>query len=152
MNPFSDCILYTRDEALRQRLTAFLEPDAQVNSADRVENLEAILPHAPYTLVVLDLRQNDSVQLLPRFRQEWHLAVVIVLGLPRTEPMHAAEEYGIYAAEDINADRKRIQGLLVRAMNYARVLNKNQILSEKAAGAGTQAATEPITRRPAGHN
>src|SRR5450830_1188307 len=152
MNPFPDCILYTRDEALRQRLTAFLEAEAQVRPADRVENLEAILPHAPHTLVVLDLRQNDSVKLLPRFRQEWHMAVVIVLGFPRTEPMLAAEEYGIYAAEDINADRKQIQGLLARAMDYARVLSENQILREKAAGAGAQAATDPGPRRPAGRN
>lgn len=137
---------------MRQRLTAFLEAEAQVLPVERVENLEAILPHAPYVLVVLDLRQNDSVKLLPRFRQEWPRAVVIVLGFPRTAPMLAAEEYGIYAAEDINADRKRIQGLLARAFDYARVLRENESLREKAARGGTQAATEPGPRRPAGRN
>jgi len=152
MNPFPDCILYTKDAALRQRLAAFLEAKAQVRPVDRVESLEAILPHAPHTIVMLDLRQNDSVQLLPRLRQEWHAAVVIVLGIPRTEPMLAAEEYGVYAAEDINADRKQMQGLFARALDYARVLTENQILREKTAGAGAQAAADPGPRRPAGRN
>lgn len=136
---------------MRQRLTAFLKAMAQVISMDRVENLEATLPHAPHTIVVLDLRQNDSVKLLPRFRQEWHTAVVIALGLPRTEPMLAAEEC-IYAAEDINAERTQIQGLIARAMDYARVLNENQILRGKTTVAGAQAATNPDPRRQAGRN
>lgn len=152
MNPFPDCILYTRDEALRQRLTAFMEAEAQVRPVDRVENLETILPRAPHTLVVLDLRQNDSMKLLPRFRQEWHMAVVVVLGIPRTEPMLAAEEYGIYAVEDINAERKQIQGLLSQAMRYARVLTENQILREKSSGTAMQAVTDSGPRYSTNRN
>lgn len=152
MNPFPDCILYTNDEALRQRLTAFLEAEAQVQPVDSVEDLEAILSRAPYILVTLDLRQNDSAKLLPRFSQEWPRAVVIALGLARTEPMLAAEEYGVYAAEDIDADRKHIQGLFARALDYTRVLRQNEILREKAAGAGAAAAVESGLRRPANHN
>jgi PAS domain S-box-containing protein len=71
--------------------------------------------------------------LIDQVRTEWPEMVITALGLPRSEPMRDAEESGIYAAEDLQIERRRLQALVARALDHMRILQENRDLREESA-------------------
>ena len=55
--------------------------------------------------------------------------------MPRSEPLRAAEQGGIYAAEDVNLERYPFQALVGRALEHLRVLGENRALRAEASNA-----------------
>lgn len=51
----------------------------------------------------------------------------------RSEPLRDAEQSGIYAAEDIQIDRRRFQALVGRAFDYLKLRQENRDLREESA-------------------
>ncbi len=147
MNPFPDGVVYSRDDALQRKLAACVDASVSLRAVDRADRLDALLAQAPALPLVLDLRQDDAAALLPRCLAEWPRALVIALGLPRSDPLRAAEAAGVYAAEDLEADRPRLQALLRRALDHARLLREHHALREGAAAA---APPPEAARRPPG--
>ena len=86
-------------------------------------------------LLMLDLRWNESRELLEQVKAEWPDVLIIGFGTPRSEPLRDAEQAGIYAAEDVNLERRRFQALVGRAFDHLRVLQENRALRAEASNA-----------------
>src|SRR5436305_8091236 len=122
------CILYTQDPDLVRRIRAFLRNRASVRHLDGPERLDAILEQNSPVLMVLDLRCHGTRDLLEQVKAEWPEVLIIALGIPRSEPLRDAEHAGIYAAEDVDLERRPFQALIGRAVEHLRVLEENRIL------------------------
>jgi nitrogen-specific signal transduction histidine kinase len=81
-------------------------------------------------VLLLDLRANDARDLLEQVQRDWAEVLIIALGSQRSEPLRDAEQSGAYAAEDLQVDRRRFQGLISRAFEHLRVLQENRELRE----------------------
>src|SRR6202011_4021183 len=63
----------------------------------------------------------------------------------RSEPRRDGDHSGIYAAEDVELDRRRFQALAIRAIEHLRVLEENRELKEER----VPAQSTPPSQRPA---
>ncbi len=134
------CILYTQDADLTRRLKAFLRALAEFRHVAEGGRLEAVLQQVCPAVLLLDLRAKDGRDLLDQVQKEWPEVLIIALGTTRSEPLREAEQCGIYAAEDLQLDRRRFQALVTRAFNHLRLLQENRELRESALALTT---TEP---------
>jgi two-component system, NtrC family, sensor histidine kinase AtoS len=124
------CILYTQDSDLVRRVKAYLRTMAQVRHVSDSDRLDAVLQQSRPALCIVDLRAEESRDLLEQIRKERPDTLLIALGTVRSEPLRDAEQSGIYAAEDLQLDRQRFQALVARAFDYLKVLQENRELHE----------------------
>jgi PAS domain S-box-containing protein len=143
MIPTPVCVLYTQDPELLRRVKAFLRSMAQVRHVSDVERLEPVLQQSSPALLIVDLRDKESRDVLDQVQTDRPDVVVIALGIARSEPLREAEQSGIYAAETVQIDRQRFQALAARALDYLRVLQENRELREES-------TSSSFTLRPAG--
>ncbi|HEV3410771.1 MAG TPA: histidine kinase dimerization/phospho-acceptor domain-containing protein, partial [Chthoniobacterales bacterium] len=127
------CILYTQDADLVRRVKAFLRVIAQVRHVAEPDRLDAVLQQASPALLLMDLRAKDSRDLLDQVQKEWPEVLITALGTPRSEPLREAEQAGVYAAEDLQLDRRRFQGLVARGFDHLRLMLENRELREQSA-------------------
>lgn len=127
------CVLYSQDAELVRRVKAFLRTTAQVRHVPNADRLDAVLQQTSPALLLMDLRARDTRDLLDQVQTEWPEVLIIALGALRSEPLREAEQSGIYAAEDIELDRRRFQALAARAFDHLRVLQENRDLREESA-------------------
>jgi nitrogen-specific signal transduction histidine kinase len=132
MIPTPVCVLYTQDPELLRRVKAFLRSMAQVRHVSDVERLEPVLQQSSPTLLIVDLRDKESCDVLAQVEQNQADVVVIALGIPRSEPLREAEQSGIYAAENVQIERQRLQALAARAFDYLRIAQENRELREES--------------------
>lgn len=130
MTPSPVCILYTQDLDLARRVKAYLRTMAQVRHVADADRLDAVLQQASPALCVVDLRAKESRDLLDQIQKEWPDVLITALGTLRSEPLRDAEQSGIYAAEDLQLDRRRFQALVARAFDYLKILEENRVLQE----------------------
>jgi len=137
------CVLYSQDSDLARRVKAFLRTMAQVRHVTDANRLDAVLQQTAPSLLLLDLRAKESRDLLGQVQTEWPDVLITALGALRSEPLRDAEQAGIYAAEDIELDRRRFQALAARAFDYIKIAQENRDLREQSAGVP---ATEAVRR------
>ncbi|MEY2492507.1 MAG: two-component system, NtrC family, sensor histidine kinase AtoS [Verrucomicrobiota bacterium] len=147
MTLFPICILYSQDADLLRRAKAFLRTMAQVRHVAEPDRLEAVLQQASPALVLIDLRAKESRDLLDKLQRDWPDSLLIALGAARSEPLRDAEQSGIYAAEDLQVDRRRFQALISRAFDYLNILQTNRDLRE-GSGHAVLSDTERRRERP----
>jgi len=133
MTPPPVCVLYTQDPDLSRRVKAFLRVTAEVRHVTNADRLDAVLHQAGPALLIMDLRAKDCRSLIEQIQQESPDFLIIALGTPRSEPLRDAEQFGIYAAEDLQLDRRRFQALVARAFDYLKTLQENRDLRETSA-------------------
>jgi PAS domain S-box-containing protein len=136
------CVLYSKDPELVRRLKAFLRTLAEIRHVTDPSRLDAVLEQSSPALLLLDLRAREAQDLLPQIQEGWPDVVVIALGTTRSEPLRDAEQSGIYAAEDLQIDRRRFQALAGRAFDHLRLREENRDLREES----FRAETEPARR------
>src|SRR3981081_3035207 len=142
------CILYSQDADLVRRTKAFLSALAQVRHVISPDRLDAVLQQNSPAILVLDLRAKEARDLLEQIQAALPEILVIALGTLRSEPLREAEHSGVYAAEDLQIDRRRLQGLVSRGFDHLRVLQENRDLREH-----TMVPYAPDTvRRPDAHS
>ncbi len=124
------CILYSQDADLVRRAKAFLSALAQVRHVSSPDRLDAVLQANSPAILVLDLRGKDARDLLEQIQAALPEILVIALGTLRSEPLREVEQSGVYAAEDLQIDRRRLQGLVSRGFEHLRVLQENRDLRE----------------------
>jgi len=134
------CILYTQDADLARRLKAFLRVIAQVRHVTEADRIDAVLQQSSPAVLLMDLRARDARDLIDQIQNTWPEILVVALGTPRSEPLREAEQSGIYAAEDLQIDRRRFQALVSRAFDHLRLLQSNRELREQSS---VMAAPEP---------
>ncbi|MFL6589321.1 MAG: ATP-binding protein [Chthoniobacterales bacterium] len=137
------CILYSQDADLVRRVKAFLSALAQVRHVSSADRLDAVLQQNSPAILVLDLRAKEARDLLEQIQVALPDILVIALGTLRSEPLREVENSGIYAAEDLQIDRRRLQGLVSRGFDHLRVLQENRDLRDQAV---TPYAPEPLRR------
>lgn len=144
MSHLPTCWLYSRDAAWARRVQGFLASTATVRPVDTRDKLEAALERNGGAVVVIDLRGGRAHDFLPSLLQTWPHAAVIAFGTPGTEPLLEAERLGVYAVDDLKAERHRVQGVVARALDHVRLAEENRLLREDAArppAAGLSAAS-----------
>ncbi len=137
------CVLYTQDADLTRRLKAFLRAMAQMRHVSEVDRLESVLQQVGPTVLFLDLRAKEGRDLMEQMHQERRDVLIIALGTPRSDPLREAEDSGIYAAEDLQLDRRRFQALVSRAFEHSRLQQENRELRESSSIALASAAQHP---------
>jgi PAS domain S-box-containing protein len=137
------CILYSQDADLVRRTKAFLSAIAQVRHVTSPDRLDAVLQQNSPAILVLDLRAKEATDLLEQIQAALPDILVIALGTLRSEPLREVENSGVYAAEDLQIDRRRLQALVVRGFEHLRVLQENRDLREHALA---PYAAEPVHR------
>ncbi|MCA1658021.1 MAG: PAS domain-containing protein, partial [Verrucomicrobiaceae bacterium] len=75
---------------------------------------------------------KDARNLLEEIQNGWPEVLITALGTARSEPLREAEQSGIYAAEDLQLDRRRFQALVSRAFDHLRVLQENRELRDRS--------------------
>src|SRR5256714_10204229 len=124
------CILYSQDADLVRRVKAFLSALAQVRHVSSPDRLDAVLQQNSPAILRLDLRAKEAGDLLEQIQAAFPEVLVIALGTLRSEPLREVENSGIYAAEDLQIDRRRLQALITRGFDHLRVLQENRDLRE----------------------
>jgi len=130
MSPTAVCVLYTQDAELTRRTKAFLSNLAQVRQVSSADRLDSVLQQIGPALVLMDLRAKECRELTEQIQDEFPDFLIIALGTSRSEPLREAEQSGIYAAEDLQLDRRRFQALVSRALDYLSALRENRELRE----------------------
>src|SRR5438874_2616366 len=126
------CIVYSQDADLVRRVKAFLRTMAEVRHVGEANRLEPVLEQTSPAVVLMDLRARDCGDLMEQLEQDWPDSLQIALGTPRSEPLRDAEQSGIYAAEDLQLERRRFQALVGRAFDYLKLMRQNRELRETA--------------------
>ena len=143
MIPSPVCILYSQEADLARRVKAFLSALAQVRHVTSPDRLDAVLQQNSPAILVLDLRAKEAHDLLEQIQVALPEILIIALGTLRSEPLREVEQSGIYAAEDLQIDRRRLQALVSRGFDHLRVLQENRDLREHAL---VPVTAEPIRR------
>src|SRR3954451_935564 len=126
------CILYSQDADLVRRVKAFLRVVAQFRHVAEADRLDAVLQQTSPAVLFIDLRAQDSSDLLEQVQNEYPDVLITALGTLRSEPMREAEQSGIYATEDLQLDRRRFQALVTRAFDHLRLMQENRELREQS--------------------
>ena len=142
MSSASVCVLYTQDPDLLRRINAYLRASSQVRHVADADRLGSVLEQASPALLVVDLRAIGSRDLIEQTQSESPDVLIIALGTPRSDPLRDVEQSGIYAAEDIDIERRPFQGLLRRAFAHLQLMEENRDLKEV-----TGAAAPVVSRR-----
>jgi hypothetical protein len=137
------CILYSQDADLVRRVKAFLSALAQVRHVSSADRLDAVLQQNSPAILLLDLRAKEALDLLEQIRAALPEILVIALGTLRSEPLREVESAGVYAADDLQIDRRRLQGLVSRGFDHLRILQENRDLREHTM---VPYAPEPVRR------
>src|SRR6478736_5290793 len=132
MRMASICILYTQDGDLARRVKAFLRTMALVRHVTDPNRMEAALQQNSPAVILMDLRAKECRDLLEQLEQDWSESLVIVLVALRSEPLREAEQFGIYAAEDLQLDSHRFQTLVGRAFDHLEIMQENRDLREQS--------------------
>ena len=125
------CIIYSQDPDLSRRVKAYVRTLADVRCVQDPDRLDVVLQQAGPALLLLDLRAREGRELLELVQKNWPDVLIIALGTLRSEPLRDAEQAGIYAAEDLQLDRRRLQGMVGRAFDHLRLLEENRDLREE---------------------
>jgi PAS domain S-box-containing protein len=143
MIPSPVCILYSQDADLVRRIKAFLSALAQVRQVSAPDRLDAVLQQNSPAILIVDLRAKEARDLLEQIQAALPEILVVALGTLRSEPLREAEQSGVYAAEDLQIDRRRLQALVSRGFDHLRVLQENHDLREHTM---IPLAPEPLRR------
>jgi nitrogen-specific signal transduction histidine kinase len=130
MTPAPVCILYTQDAELVRRARAFLRTTSQVRHVTDPDRLEPVLQQAGPSVLMMDLRSKECRELIEQIQNEQPDVLIIAFGVAQSETLREAEQFGIYAAEEIGLERRRFQALLGRALDYLKVSQENRDLRE----------------------
>src|SRR5438552_11892733 len=105
MTPAPACILYTQDAELVRRARAFLRTTSQVRHVSDPDRLEPVLFQTGASILIMDLRAKECRDLIDQIQNEHTDILIIALGVPQSETLREAEQYGIYAVDEIGLER-----------------------------------------------
>ena len=130
MTPTPGCIIYTQDLELVRRAKAYLRAMSDVRQVSDPARLDPVLQQTGPCVLLIDLRSKECRELIEQIQTEKPDVLVIALGVAQSETLREAEQFQIYAAEEIGLDRRRFQALLGRAFDYLKVWQENRYLRE----------------------
>src|SRR5262249_8920112 len=141
MTPAPVSVIYSQDPELVRRARAFLRTASLVRHVSGPDRLGPVLQPAGPLVPMIHLSLKNSPDLIDQIQNEQPDVLMIAFGVPQSETLREAEEFGIYAAEEIDLERRRFQALLTRAFDYLKVAQENRDLRE------TSTMTTPSSRQ-----
>ncbi|MDP6523213.1 MAG: ATP-binding protein [Kiritimatiellia bacterium] len=130
MNSLSSIALYSKDEKLTRTIHAYLHTIVDVQFAGDIDELETVLNRTGPLILLLDLVADGALDVLGRVSKESSENLVVALASLRSDPALKAEAMGAYSVISPDTDRHTLQSLIVRTMDYQRVLQENRMLRE----------------------
>ncbi|MGI8889212.1 MAG: ATP-binding protein [Chthoniobacterales bacterium] len=143
----ASCVLYTQDPLFVRRTRAYLRSLTSIRHVSAADRLPAVLQQSRPALLLLDLRDHESRELLQQVQMESPDVLILGFGTLRSEPLRDARHAGIYVAEDVNLERRHFQSLVARALDHLRLLEDNRALraeSIRSSAGSAFVAREPI--------
>ncbi len=95
---------------------------------DSATRLDTALHQANPAVLILDINADDGRKQISVVQQRWKETIIVVLGAPRSQPVLEVESVGVYAVEDIALERRSLQATVVRALDYLKVTQENNLL------------------------
>ncbi len=135
MNSLPDFCLYTGDEELARRVSAYAQPIGAVRVTDSAKQLLQMLSAKTTGIVLLDMCSEHAGTLVANLRIQQPNLLIVALGKARSDPLLFAEKQGVYAVENSDMERKQFQGMLRRALDYHTLQMENERLKEELARA-----------------
>src|SRR5438477_2883954 len=130
MTPAPVCIIYTQDAQLVRMAIASVRTIAQVRYVSDPDRLQPVLQQVGPSVLMMDLRSKECRELIDQIQSERSDILIVAFGVAQSETLREAEQFGIYAAEEIGLERRRFQALLGRAFDYLKVSQENRDLRE----------------------
>lgn len=130
MSAGSFSLVYSRDGALFQRIAGYLHARAAVRQVREAAELELRLRQYRETVLFVDLRAPDCLEVLATLASRYPEALVVAIGSPRADPGLRAAAAGVYAIEPEDVDRLRLQTLFAQAQMHLRIRQENRVLKE----------------------
>jgi len=131
MNPLPQCILYSRDEELVDRLLRISASTASIQPIEAQEDLEQWIAQFGDAVLLADLRAPNCLDVLTIIRRERPATVLIVMGADRSDPMLAAEFLEPYAMTSLDPDRREFKALLKQAAECLSLRRKTRVLERE---------------------
>jgi nitrogen-specific signal transduction histidine kinase len=133
VSPLPQCILYSRDEQLVDRLIRTATPIAVIQPIEAQEDLEQWISQFGDSVLLADLRAPHCLDILSNIRREMPATVVIVIGADRSDPMLAAEVLEPYAMTSLDPDQREFKALLKQAAECLALRKKTDVLERELA-------------------
>lgn len=130
MTPAPVAVIYTQEAELVRRARAYLRTMSELRHVGDPERLDPVLQQTGPCVLLIDLRSKEARDLIGQIRKERSDILIIAFGVPQSETLLDAEQFGIYAAEEIGLERRRFQALLSRAFDYLKMSQENRELRE----------------------
>src|SRR5262249_17689741 len=141
MTPAPVSVIYSQDPELVRRARGFLRTASLVRHVNDADRIGPVLQQAGPCVLMIDLRSKDSRDLIDQIQNEQPDVLIIPFRVPQSETLREREEFGIYAAEEIDVERRQFQALLTRAFDYLKVAQENRDRRE------TSTMTPPPSRQ-----
>lgn len=139
-------LLHSRDADLLQRGERALRDLGEIRATASRAELERALDQGGPAILLFDLRTSEARDLLPDLLRNRPDLVVVALGERRSDPALMAEAMGAYAVEEPDVERRRLVGLVTRALEHMALQQENAQLREEAARPARE--PRPGTTRP----
>src|SRR3989440_8098640 len=130
MTPSPTSVIYTQDAELVRRARAYLRTMSPLRHVSDPNRLDSVLQQAGPCVLMMDLRSKDCHELIDQIQNEQSQILIIAFGVAQSETLREAEQFGVYAAEELGLERRRFQALLGRAFDYLKVSQENRDLRE----------------------
>ena len=130
MTQLPACALYTKDDGLVRRIAGLLRTSAAVQPAKTSRDLENLLQSNLTLLLFLDLRRTDWRDTLAHVQTAWPDTVVVALGILKSEPFVEIASAGVFAVEDVEADRARLQATAASALKHLALVRQHRETEE----------------------
>ncbi|HEY6070985.1 MAG TPA: ATP-binding protein, partial [Chthoniobacterales bacterium] len=130
MMPVPVTVIYTQDAELVRRARAYLRTTSELRHVGDPDRLNPVLQQTGPCVLLIDLRSKEARDLIGQVQEERSDILIVAFGVAQSETLLDAEQFGIYAAEEIGLERRRFQALLGRAFDYLKMLQENRELRE----------------------
>ena len=125
-------MIYTQDPVLLQRIKGYLYARSDLRHVEDPVTLERSLHQHKSMLLFVDLCAADCLSLIEETAREFPDTLIIALGAVRSEPALLAASMSVYAIENPEIDRLRLQTLFNQAQVHLRLQSENRVLKEQA--------------------
>lgn len=125
-------ILYTRDEALPERLASALHTAARLHTVTTTPQWQQMHRQYGPSVVLLDLRGPREHGEAAGLMKQTDDCVFIALGEDRSDPMIEAERHGAYAALPLDVDARTLRQTVKQAFDHLHLSRQLDVIREEA--------------------
>lgn len=131
MTTHAPCLLYSSDTQWATRVETFLSPITPLRILDTSARIHGFLEQQTASLLLLDMQTSGALDLLTSLIHTYPHTLIIVFGIPTSDPMLEAARMGVYALEDCEVNRHRVTHLVQTAFRHLELAGENRLLRQE---------------------